>query len=929
MKKFLKIAGIVILVLLVLIFALPVLFQGKIMKIAKEQINSNLNAKADFEKLSLSLFRSFPNVSVGIKNLYIAGIDEFEGDTLFKVRSVDVALDLLSAIKMENIKIKRIAIDYPRVHAWVLADGKVNWDIARDTGEEEVEDTTASDINPQVQLKRFEINHGLIRYDDDSSKINASLDDFNFVMTGDLSKDFTTLLLNSNTKFLNVAYDGIKYLKDAALTLQIGVDADLKNSQYTLKENSVALNDLMLRFDGNVGMPNEEDIVIDLKYGLDKADFKSLLSLIPAIYMKDFQDVQAAGKLQLDGSVKGTYNEKTMPNVALKLLVENAMFKYPDLPKSADNIGIDVNLFYNGVQNDNSVVDVNKFHVDLGGNPVDMTLNIKTPMSDMHLNGNVNMDLDLATINDVIPLDSTILKGQIKAGLDFMGFMSYIEKEEYEKFKADGTLLIKGFTYSSPDLPRDINITESSLAFSPKYVDVKNFDAVMGKSDLHLSGKLENFIPYIFKDGIIRGDFIFTSGVLDLNEFLTESTETTVEETDTVPLTVFEVPANIDFKLVSRIDKLYYDKLQIENTIGTILVKDSRVILEGVKLNMLEGSMQLSGEYNTKDVKSPLVDFDFKASAIDIPAAFASFTMLQKFAPLAGKALGKVSLGMKFTSYLDEHMMPLLQSVVGKGNFASDLIGLKSSATFDKIGNALNTNAFDNMTLNKLGVNFDIRNGRLMVNPFETRVGKATLLIGGDQGIDQTMNYTVGINIPRSELGAAANESINNLLSKAAGAGLKIDPLQNLNIKVKVGGSFRDPKIGLDLNENTGQAKEALKEVVMQAVQEQIDTKKEEARAAAQAEVDKLIAEARKEADLIRAKAQQTADAVRKEANSNADKLVAQAKDPISKRLAEEGAKKVRQEGENTALKITKEADAKAEAILKAAQEQGDKLLNQ
>ncbi len=202
----------------------------------------------------------------------------------------------------------------------------------------------------------------------------------------------------------------------------------LKNSVYTLRENAIALNDLVLRFDGNLGMPNEEDIVIDLKFGLDKADFKSLLSLVPAIYMNDYQDVKTSGKLKLDGSVKGTYNEKVMPDVALALVVENAMFKYPDLPKSAENIGIDVNLFFDGVQNDNSTVDINKFHVDLGGNPIDMTLNIKTPISDMHLNGNLNMDLDLATVNDVIPLDSTILKGKIKATLDFMGFMSYYRK---------------------------------------------------------------------------------------------------------------------------------------------------------------------------------------------------------------------------------------------------------------------------------------------------------------------------------------------------------------------------------------------------------------------------------------------------------------------------------------------------------------------
>ncbi len=375
---------------------------------------------------------------------------------------------------------------------------------------------------------------------------------------------------------------------------------------------------LLLKFDGSISLPNDEDMVFDLKYGLDKTDFKSLLSLIPAIYMKDFQDVQTTGQLQLNGSVKGTYNEKIMPNVALSLQVNDGMFKYPELPKSADHIGIDVKLFFDGVQNDNSTVDINKFHIELGGNPVDMTLNIKTPVSDMHVNGNVKMDLNLATINDVIPLDSTTLDGEIKAGLDFMGFISDIEKEQYEKFRADGNVMIKNFTYSSPDLPRDIRIIESSMVFSPRYLDVKSFDAVMGKSDFHVSGKLEDFIPYFFNNKIISGSFIFTSGVLDLNEFMTDDVAST-PETDTVPLELIEVPGNIDFRLVSRIDKMYYDKLQIENTIGTILVKDSRVIFDGLKMNMLEGSMQLSGEYNTKDIKNPMVDLDFKASAIDIP----------------------------------------------------------------------------------------------------------------------------------------------------------------------------------------------------------------------------------------------------------------------------------------------------------------------
>ena len=71
---------------------------------------------------------------MGLKNLYIAGINEFEGDTLFSVQEFEVVVDLISAIKMENIKIKRIFADNPRVYARILPDGKVNWDIVKDTG---------------------------------------------------------------------------------------------------------------------------------------------------------------------------------------------------------------------------------------------------------------------------------------------------------------------------------------------------------------------------------------------------------------------------------------------------------------------------------------------------------------------------------------------------------------------------------------------------------------------------------------------------------------------------------------------------------------------------------------------------------------------------------------------------------------------------
>ena len=109
------------------------------------------------------------------------------------------------------------------------------------------------------------------------------------------------------------------------------------------------------------------------------------------------------------------------------------------------------------------------------------------------------------------------------------------------------------------------------------------------------------------------------------------------------------------------------------------------------------------------------------------------------------------------------------------------------------------------MTFNDLAVKFELRNGRVFIDPFETKMGKSSFLIAGDQGIDQTMNYRINMAMPRSELGQAANTAITDLYSKASAAGLEITPSENMNMNARITGTFKDPKVSLDLKDNAKQ----------------------------------------------------------------------------------------------------------------------------
>jgi uncharacterized protein involved in outer membrane biogenesis len=97
------------------------------------------------EDISLSLIKNFPNLSLGIQDLTVIGINEFEQDTLFASKVFSVTLDVMSVINGDEIIIKKIRLDQPRIKALVLKDGKANWDIAKaDTSAAEVPADTAS-----------------------------------------------------------------------------------------------------------------------------------------------------------------------------------------------------------------------------------------------------------------------------------------------------------------------------------------------------------------------------------------------------------------------------------------------------------------------------------------------------------------------------------------------------------------------------------------------------------------------------------------------------------------------------------------------------------------------------------------------------------------------------------------------------------------
>jgi len=316
-KIILAICGLFIL-LIALLLASPLLFKSKIEAAINQQINEQVNAKVNYGEVHASIIKHFPDISLSLSDLSIAGVGVFQGDTLAKIHELTISIDIMSFIKSgKQMKVNLIELDQPRINAIVLHNGKANWDIMKPSPPDNSGQSKPLDLS----LKKILLHDANIAYSDLQSDMLLVAKGLDFEGAGDFANDIVDFKTQTNIKELTYQSGKITWLKKDVLDLKLDISIDQTKDKYTLGDNLLKLNDLGLHFNGNVAML-KNGMDIDLHFKAEKTDFKSILSLIPSIYAKDFEKVKTEGKLsKCEGFVKGPYEGDIYPsfNVYIKI----------------------------------------------------------------------------------------------------------------------------------------------------------------------------------------------------------------------------------------------------------------------------------------------------------------------------------------------------------------------------------------------------------------------------------------------------------------------------------------------------------------------------------------------------------------------------------------------------------------------------------
>lgn len=828
LKRILKITLIVLLVLVGVAFAAPFVFKGKIIRIAKEQINKKLTATVDFKDLDISFFRHFPRVSAGISGLQVVGTDEFAKDTLLSAANIDVALNLMSVIKGSDFKIYSITVDEPRIHVIVTKDGKANYNITRpDTAAATPSADSSSPFT--LNLAKYAIKNGYIKYDDAGSGMSSEITNLNHEGSGDFTADVFTLSTATTADAVSFSYGGVPYLSRTKTTLNADIQVDNKASKYSFKTDKIAVNDLKLTAEGFFQLVNDSTYNMDLTFDAPSTDFKHILSLVPMVYQKDFASIKTSGQALFNGSVKGVYSPTQIPAYHINLGVKDGFFQYPDLPKPVQHIGLALAVDNPDGVTDHTVIDLKQGHIEMDNEPFDFRLYLKNPMSSRYIDAAARGRLDLSKVTQFVKLDAgTRLAGVINADVQAKGSVTALQNQQVEGFDAKGFIDINNLYYAAAVFPAGVTIQSSRMTLTPKNITLNSMTGNCQQTNFNATGSVDNMFGYALKNEPLTGSLDVKADKLDLNKWMpADSTAVAGSASTTAATAPFAVPKNIQFTMNAAVDQLHYDKSDYNKVAGTLLIKDETVTLKNVQMQAFDGHIGMNGSYSTKESKkNPAIAMSYDVQNLDVQKTFYAFNTVQKLMPAGKFVSGKLSSKLTMKGKLGKDMMPDLSSLTGDGTLQILQGVIGQFEPLQKLSSTLNVNELKEIALKDIKNSFEFANGKVLVKPFNVKVKDIDMQIGGTHGLDQSIDYIINMKLPRAMLGSQGNALINNLASQASAKGIPVNVGETVSLSVRMGGTITNPSVKPDLKGAAGNTTDQLKQQALSFAQAKADSAK-------------------------------------------------------------------------------------------------------
>ncbi len=350
--------------------------------------------------------------------------------------------------------------------------------------------------------------------------------------------------------------------------------------------------------------------------------------------------------------------------------------------------------------------------------------------------------------------DNTATVKKISTDLDIINDDS--QKDIFLQWLVKGYVDIDHGFITLSGVTNPFDIPSIKMDFDPETFRIKESRMLVGNSDFHLSGDLNNVLSYFRGDSVLRGKFKFVSDKTDLSQLMAltsgiGSNDSTLPDrgataaSDTSGSGPYLVPRNMDVVLNANVSLATFGVDTATNIRGEVRVHDGILLLDGLTFNTPAAKMQLTALYRTPRTNHLFLGIDYHMMDIEIGELLTMIPDIDTIMPMLRSFGGKGEFHFCAETYLDSLYNLKKSTLRGSASITGTNLVLMDGETFSEIAKKLRFNKKTENKVDSLSAEFTIFRNEIDVYPFLIVMDKYKAVVSGRHNLDMTFDYHISV----------------------------------------------------------------------------------------------------------------------------------------------------------------------------------------
>ncbi len=715
--------------------------KDKIKQYVIDELNKNLVTEISVENIDVSVFRTFPFVSVVFEDVVIPEvINGLQTDeTLISSEKILLQFNIFEILRGEY-RLKRVMIENGECFMKIFSDGSNNYLFWK------TDSTDKEDSEFELFIQRVKLSKVSFRYLHFGNRITISLYTDEFELSGAFYEK------NFNLNFSGDLYSHQLYIGNSRMIMNLPlncsgtVSADIDNEIYKFEDVSLIFQGVNLLIQGDY---QDSDIpVIDFSAMSEKSRLSDIEALFPSDFTKYLESFNKKGNVKLFARISGPLSDTTLPSLLVDLTLDNGLLTRMETGVKLEDLSLDLSYSCeNLIYPEKSQLNCKSFNARLGTGFLNGNFNVNGFTSSsvsVFLNAEVELDNlhSLFKFNDIENLSGRV-KCQIQYSGDFSD-LNQLKASDFLNAESSGFLTSESINLKIKNFQDTISIQTLDGEFNQENVKINRMLVKTCESDMFIQGTALNVFPFLFLEDQqlkIEGQ-AFSNTVYADRIFASNSSSKLQEKEKKIHV---DLPQNIMLDLDLMIRELFYNTFYGRDVKTRLVLHNKMMLLRNMSLKSMEGL--ISAEVIVDARPENLINFRVMSQLdnVNISSAFKDMNNFGQTSLTHEQLKGKLSGLVHFSSVWTKDLSIDLNSVTVVSDIEVKDGSVSNYEPLTGLKKYFKQRDFSNVEFSKLSNQIIIRDKEILIPQMTIHSSVMNFEMQGKHGFDNQIDYNFTI----------------------------------------------------------------------------------------------------------------------------------------------------------------------------------------